>query len=153
VRQGIYRVGPIVLVLAGLCLPLAGFGQGGTSGQPAPKKSRHGGSSAPADLNAPIGIYPTSHGVLKSISGSQLLMEVDDEHEMKFRITHSTKSYIQSKDGQGKNIVKEIKTSSLQPGQTLDIDMKSSLDGAFEAVRIMVVSGARTNAEPQKLGR
>ncbi len=77
-------------------------------------------------------------------------MEVDDEHEMKFRITHSTKSYMQSKDGQGKNVVKEIKTSSLQAGQTLDIDMKSSLDGAFEAVRIMVVSGARPNAEPQK---
>jgi hypothetical protein len=149
VHQGIYRVGPIVLVLSGLCLPQAGFGQGGTSGQPRPKNSRHGGSAAPADLNAPVGIYPTSHGVLKSISGSQLLMEVDEEHEMKFRITHSTKSYMQSKDGQGKNVVKEIKTSSLQPGQTLDIDMKSSLDGAFEAVRIMV-SGARPNAEPQK---
>ena len=77
-------------------------------------------------------------------------MEVDDEHEMKFRITHSTKSYIQSKDGHGKNVVKEIKTSSLQPGQTLDIDMKSSLDGAFEAVRIVAVSGARPNAESQK---
>jgi hypothetical protein len=150
VLQGIYRAGPIVFVLAGLCLPLLCFAQGGTSGQPPPKKSRHGGSAAPADLNAPVGIYPTSHGVLKSISGSQLLMEVDDEHEMKFRITHSTKSYMQSKDGQGKNVVKEIKTSSLQAGQTLDIDMKSSLDGAFEAVRIMVVSGARPNAEPQK---
>lgn len=149
-RQGVYKVGSMVLLLAGLCLPLVCFGQGGTSGQASPKKSRHGGSAAPADLNAPVGIYPTSHGVLKSISGSQLFMELEDEHEMKFRITHSTKSYIQSKDGHGKNVVKEIKTSSLQPGQTLDIDMKSSLDGAFEAVRITVVSGAGPNAESQK---
>lgn len=67
-------------------------------------------------------------------------MEVDDEHEMKFRMTRKTKVYIQSKDGQGKNVVKETKTSSLMPGQTVDIDMQSSLDGAFEAVRILVVS-------------
>ena len=26
------------------------------------------------------------------------------------------------------------------PGQTVDIDMQSSLDGAFEAVRVMVLS-------------
>jgi hypothetical protein len=86
---------------------------------------------------------------VKSISGSQLLLEVDDEHEIKFRLTRKTKSYIQSKDGQGKNVAKEVKTSSLQPGQTVDIDMKSSLDGTFEAVRI-VAAKAPSNAEPEK---
>jgi len=118
-RQSLCKVGTTVVVLAGLCLPLVSFGQGG------------------AELK---GAYPTSHGVLKTISGSQLFVEVDDEHEMKFRMTHKTKIYIQSKDGQGKNVVKEIKTSSLMPGQTVDIDMQSSLDGAFEAVRVTVLS-------------
>ncbi len=118
-RQSLCRAGTIVVVLAGLCLPLVSFGQAG------------------AELK---GAYPTSHGLIKSISGSQLFVEVDDEHEMKFRMTHKTKIYIQSKDGQGKNVVKEIKTSSLMPGQTVDIDMQSALDGAFEAVRIMVLS-------------
>ncbi len=150
-RQSLCRVGTRVLVLAGLCLPLVCFGQGGTAGQARTKGStRRGGSAAPADPNAPKGVYPTSHGVVKSISGSQLFVEVDDEHEMKFRITHKTKSYIQTKDGQGKVVSKEIKTSSLQPGQTVDIDMESSLDGAFEAVRIVVVLGTPPNAEPVK---
>ena len=125
-RQNLRRAGTTVVVLAGLCLPLVSSGQAG------------------AELK---GAYPTSHGVIKSISGSQLFVEVDEEHEMKFRMTHKTKLYIQSKDGQGKNVVKEMKTSSLMPGQTVDIDMQSSLDGAFEAVRIMVVS---PNAAPPK---
>ena len=144
------RAGWVVSLFAGLCLPLVCSGQGGTSGQARPQKSRRGGSAAPADLNAPIGVFPTSHGVLKSISGSQLLLDVGDDHEIKFRITHKTKSYIQSKDSQGRSIVKEIKTSSLQPGQTLDIDMQSSLDGTFEAIRITAATGAPAKPEPQK---
>ena len=86
------------------------------------------------------GVYPTSHGVIKSIAGSQLFVQVDDEHEMKFRMTRKTKIYIQVKDSRGKNAAKEIKASSLKPGQTVDVDMQTSLDGAFEAVRITVVS-------------
>ncbi|MBZ5636404.1 MAG: hypothetical protein LAO55_25045 [Acidobacteriia bacterium] len=54
---------------------------------------------------------------------------------MKFRITRKTKFLSQSKQG-----VKEIKASSLQPGQTVDVDMQSAIDGAFEAVRITVES-------------
>lgn len=139
--QSLRRTGTTVVVLAGLCFPLVSFGQVGASGQRRAKGSNgRGGSAPPADPNAPKGVYPTSHGVLKTISGSQLLVEVDDEHEMKFRMTHKTKIYAQSKDGQGKNVVKEIKTSSLMPGQTVDIDMQSSLDGSFEAVRVMVLS-------------
>ena len=91
------------------------------------------------------GAYPTSHGILKSISGSELFVEVDNEHEMKFRMTRKTKLYTQSKDGQGKNVAKEIKPSSLMPGQTVDIDMQSSLDGSFEAVRITVLSPGLTS--------
>lgn len=124
-RQNLRGAGATLVVLAGLCFPLMSFGQAG-AGQKA---------------------YPTSHGILKSISGSQLFVEVDDEHEMKFRMTRKTKVYIQSKDGQGKNAVKEMKTSSLMPGQTLDIDMQISLEGEFEAVRILVVS---PNAAPPK---
>jgi hypothetical protein len=69
--------------------------------------------------------------VIKSISGTQLLLEVDDEHEMKFRITRKTKIFSQDKEG-----AKEIKASSLHPGQTVSIDMESSLDGSFEAIRV-----------------
>ena len=65
---------------------------------------------------------------------------MDDEHEMKFRMTHKTKIYIQVKDSQGKNVAKEVKSSSLEPGQTVDVDMQTSLDGAFEAVHVTVVS-------------
>jgi hypothetical protein len=130
------------VLVAGLCF---GQGRGRTKGS-----IGRGGSAAPSDPNAPKGVYPTSHGVVKSIAGSQLFVEMDDEHEMKFRITHKTKSYIQTKDGQGKVVSKEVKTSSLQPGQTVDIDMESSLDGAFEAVRVVVLLGAPSNAETAK---
>jgi hypothetical protein len=63
------------------------------------------------------------------------LVTVDDEHEMKVRITRKTKFLSQGKQG-----TKEIKASSLQPGQTVDVDMQSAIDGAFEAVRITVES-------------
>ena len=150
-RLNLCRVGMRVFVLAGLCLPLVCFGQAGASGQKRVKGPvSRGGSAAPADPNAPKGVYPTSHGVIKSISGSQLFVEVDDEHEMKFRMTHKTKIFAQSKDGQGQNVSKEVKTSSLEPGQTVDIDMQSSLDGAFEAVRIVVFLGVPANAESAK---
>jgi hypothetical protein len=125
-------VGVGIMVSAGLCLA-----QG-----PAPKKgsSGRGGSMAPADPNAPKGVFPTAHGTIKSIAGSQLFVVVDEDHEMKFRLIHKTKIFTQSKDGQGKIVSKEIKASSLEPGQTVDIDMQVSLDGAFEALRITVVS-------------
>jgi len=89
---------------------------------------------APADSNAPKGVFPTAHGTVKSISGSQLYVEVEEEHELKFRLIRKTKIYIKSKDG-----LKEIKASAIEPGQTVDIDMQASLDGAFEAVRITVL--------------
>ena len=80
-------------------------------------------------------VYPTSHGILKSISRSLLVVEVDDEHEMKFRITRKTKFYSQDKQGEH-----EIKASSLQPGQTVDVDMQAALDGSFEAMRVTLES-------------
>jgi len=80
-------------------------------------------------------VYPTSHGILKSVSRSVLVVEVDDEHEMKFRITRKTRFYSQGKQG-----AHEIKASSLQPGQTVDVDMQAALDGSFEAVRITLES-------------
>jgi hypothetical protein len=110
------------------------------------------GSGSAIDPDAPKGIYPTSHGVVKSISGSQLLVEVDNDHEMKFRITRKTKVFSQSKDAQGKEVSKEIKASSLEPGQTVDVDMQGALDGSFEAVRIAVVppNAAPSSAESPK---
>jgi hypothetical protein len=141
VSQTLKRAGLAIFVLTGLCLPGFCFGQ-------AIPKTARGESAAPADPNAPKGVFPTSHGVIKSISGSQLFVEVDDEHEMKFRMTHKTKIFVQSKDGKGKIVSKEVKTSSLQPGQTVDIDMESSLDGAFEAVRVMVLPSSPQNVEP-----
>ena len=90
---------------------------------------------APDNGTKPKGVYPTAHGVLKSISRSLLLVEVDEEHEMKFRLTRKTKFYSQNKQG-----TREIKAASLQAGQTVDIDMQTTLDGSFEAVRVTLVS-------------
>jgi hypothetical protein len=73
------------------------------------------------------------------------LVEVDEDHEIKFRMTRKTKIFKQSKDSQGKNVSTEIKASSLEPGQTVDVDMQSSLDGSFEAVHVTVVPA---DAEP-----
>ncbi len=117
------RVGVCVAVLAGLC-----FGQGRRMGGMA---GRGGTPAGAVDPNAPKGVFPTSHGVVRSITGSQLLVEVDEDNEIKFRMTRKTKIYTQSKDAQGKVVTKEIKASSLEPGQTVDIDMQSSLDGSF----------------------
>jgi len=64
------------------------------------------------------------------------LLEIDDEHEMKFRMTRKTKIFA-SRGGRGNQ---EMKVSSLHPGQTISIDMQSGLDGSFEAVRITVES-------------
>ena len=102
-----------------------------------------GGSVAPADPNASKGVFPTAHGTVKSIAGSQLFVEMEEDHEMKFRLIHKTKIYSQSKDG-----LKEIKASSLKPGETVDIDMQVSLDGAFEAVRVTVVPSDAGHAAP-----
>jgi hypothetical protein len=77
------------------------------------------------------GVYPTSRGVLKSISRAQLSIQVDDEHEMKFWITRKTKIFAQSK---------EIKASSLQPGQAVAVEAQSAVDGSYEAVRVTVES-------------
>jgi hypothetical protein len=63
----------------------------------------------------------------------------NDEHEMKFRITHKTK-FFSSQGKPGKQVTKEIKASSLHAGQAVDVDMQSSLDGSFEAVRVTVES-------------
>jgi len=94
-----------------------------------------GQGKAPDDGAKPKAVYPTAHGVLKSISRSILLVEVDEEHEMKFRLTRKTKFYSSDKQGP-----REIKPAALQPGQTIDIDMQTTLDGLFEAVRVTLVS-------------
>jgi len=54
---------------------------------------------------------------------------------MKFRITRKTKFLSQNKQD-----TQEIKASSLHPGQTVSVDMQSTLDGSFEAVRIILES-------------
>jgi len=125
------RVGVCLVVLAGLCV--------GQARERTKTSAGRAGSATPVDPNAPKGVYPTERGVLKSISGGQLFVEMDDEHEMKFRITRKTKVFAQTKDAQGKNVPKEIKASSLEPGETIDVDMQTAADGSFEAVRITLV--------------
>ena len=130
--KGLRRVAIRVLVLAGLC---AGFciGQQGRVSRGGRTNASGRGAGSAIDPNAPKGVYPTSQGVVKSVSGSQLLLEVDDEHEMKFRITRKTKVFSQDKQG-----MQEIKASSLHPGQNVAIDMQTGLDGSFEAIRIIL---------------
>jgi hypothetical protein len=133
----VFTIGVCALLFGGLC-SAQGRGRARSS-------VGRGGPATPVDPNAPKGVYPTEHGILKSISGSQLFVEMEDEHEMKFRITRKTKIFTQTKDGQGKAVAKEIKSSSLEPGETVDVDMQTAPDGSFEAVRITVVP---PNVEP-----
>ena len=126
------RVAIVVLGLSGLCFGQQRTPRGRTNGSPTGGR----GVAAASDPTAPKGIYPTSRGVLKSISGSQLLVEVDDEHEMKFRITRKTRIFV----SQGKQSSQEVKASALHPGQVVTIDMQSGLDGSFEAIRITLES-------------
>jgi len=147
VLKGLSRVGIRVGVFAGLCLAQlcliqtgliqTSFAQGRMPGRG--RSASPGALATPVDPNAPKGVYPTEHGVVKSISGSQIFVEMDDEHEMKFRLTRKTKIYNQTKDDQGKTVAKEIKASSLEIGETVDVDMQTAPDGSFEAVRITVV--------------
>ena len=83
------------------------------------------------------GVYPISRGILKSISQGQLSVAVDDEHEMKFRITRKTRFFASRRD-QGKQRTEDVKVSSLQPGQTVAVEAQSSIDGSFEAVRVTI---------------
>ena len=64
------------------------------------------------------------------------MVETDDEHEMKFRVTRKTKIFASQAD----HSLQEIKASSLHPGQPISIDMQSGLDGSFEAMRIILES-------------
>jgi len=132
VFKHVCQAGFRITVLTALCFGLC-WGQGRA---PATGRAKGSQGKAPAgsvDPNAPKGVYPTSRGVLKSISGSLLLLELDDEHEMKFRITRKTKFLSQTKQD-----TQEIKASSLHPGQTVAVDMQSALDGSFEAIRIIL---------------
>ena len=63
------------------------------------------------------------------------MVAMDDEHEMKFRITRKTKFVSSEKQGS-----QEIKASSIESGQAVAVDAETALDGAFEAVRIVLES-------------
>jgi hypothetical protein len=135
VFKNLCKAGIRVTALTVLCFGLC-WGQGRAPATGRTKGSPGGrGATNPTDPNAPKGVYPTSRGILKSISGSLLFVELDDEHEMKFRITRKTKFLSQNKQD-----TQEIKASSLHPGQTVSVDMQSTLDGSFEAVRIILES-------------
>lgn len=69
---------------------------------------------------------------MKSISKTLLVLAVDDEHEMKFRITRKTRFIAENKQGS-----REIKPADLEAGQPLAVDAQTTLDGAFEAVRVV----------------
>ena len=117
-------VGILVIALSASCW-----------GQQRPERGRGGsttGRGTPKDPNVPKGIYATSHGVVKSISKSELMMAMDDEHEMKFRITRKTKFVSGDKQ--------EIKASAIESGQAVAVDAETALDGSFQAVRIVLKS-------------
>jgi hypothetical protein len=117
--------GICALVLCGLC-----FGQG----RP-PIRSRgaaSGRGTIPASNNTK-GVYATSRGVVKSISKALLTVSVDEDHEIKFRLTRKTKFFLQDKEG-----AHDIKSSALESGQTVSVDAETALDGSFEAARVVV---------------
>jgi hypothetical protein len=120
-------VGNLVIALSASCW-----------GQQRPVRGRSGsttGRGTLKDPNAPKGVYATTHGVVKSISKSELMVAMDDEHEMKFRITRKTKFVLSEKQGS-----QEIKASSIESGQAVAVDAETALDGSFEAVRIVLES-------------
>jgi hypothetical protein len=107
-------------------------------GQQRPVRGRGGstaGRGTSNDPNAPKGLYATSHGVVKSISKSALMMGMEDGHEMTFRITRKTKFIAGEKQGS-----QEIKASAIESGQAVAVDAETALDGSFEAVRIVLES-------------
>lgn len=107
-------------------------------GQQGPGRGRDGsttGRGTSKDPNAPKGVYATSHGVVKSISKSALMMAMEDGHEMTFRITRKTKFLAGEKQGD-----QEIKASAIGSGQAVAVDAVTALDGSFEAVRIVLES-------------
>jgi hypothetical protein len=132
---------PKKAAVAGICvfaLSTLAFGQSRS-----PSRGRGSGAgrgTIPLTANDTKGIYATSEGVLKSISKSQLMVQTDDEHEMKFRITRKTKFV--SQDQQGTH---DIKASALESGQKVSVDAETALDGSFEAAKIVLVL-----AEPPK---
>lgn len=69
---------------------------------------------------------------MKSISKTLLVLAMEDEHEMKFRITGKTRFMAEDKQGS-----REIKPAALEAGQSLAVDAQTTLDGAFEAVRVV----------------
>jgi len=75
VPKRLARVVVCVLLLGGLS-----FGQRVPGQERSKRSTGRGGSVAPSDPNAPKGVYPTAHGIVKSISGSQLFVEVDEDH-------------------------------------------------------------------------
>jgi hypothetical protein len=93
------------------------------------------GRGSPNDPNAPKGVYATSHGVVKSISKGVLMLAMDDEHEMKFRITRKTRFVSAVKQG-----TQDIRPSAIESGQVVAVDAETTLDGAFEAVRVVLES-------------
>lgn len=107
-------------------------------GQQRPVRGRGGsttGQGTSNDPGAPKGVYATSHGVVKSISKSALMMGMEDGHEMTFRITRKTKFIAGEKQGN-----QEIKASAIESGQAVAVDAVTALDGSFEAVRIVLES-------------
>jgi len=63
------------------------------------------------------------------------MVAMDEEHEMKFRITRKTKFFSGEKQGS-----QEIKASAIESGQAVAVDAETTLDGAFEAVRVVLES-------------
>ena len=121
------------IAVAVLVMALSPFSWGQQRAPVRGRASATAGRGALNDPNAPKGVYATSHGVVKSISKSVLMVAMDDEHEMKFRITRKTKFISGDKN---------IKASSIESGQSVAVDAETALDGAFEAVRIVLESPA-----------
>jgi hypothetical protein len=122
-------VGILVIALSPFC-----WGQ-----QRPPMRGRGGSASGrgslPKGSDVPKGVYATSHGVVKSISKTLLTVTMDNEHEMKFRITRKTKFVSGEKQGN-----QDIKASSIESGQPVAVDAETALDGSFEAVRVALES-------------
>ena len=100
---------------------------------PVQTRSRRSGTqqSGVSPLETPVATF---HGTLKSVSKKELVLEVQNEHEVAFAISHKTK-FLKEK--------KSIKAADIPSGAVLSVDGKRDILGNTEAVVVRLEPDAK----------
>ena len=76
-------------------------------------------------------ILPSFEGVLRSVSGKQLVVATPDDNEIRFHVVRGTAAY---------SGAKKISLSALRIGQRVSVEARVAPDGSFDAVTVHVES-------------